>query len=703
MEATSTEDMICWFEEVAKNAGKVQMETLKKILELNHGVEYLEKWLGGVDIDVDKMDAEALQSLYTSMVPLASHADLEPYIQRIADGETSPLLTKQPITTLSLSSGTTEGRQKYVPFTSHSSNTTLQMFKLAAAYRSRVYPTREGGRILEFIYGSKQFKTKGGLSAGTATTHYFTSQEFKLKQKQTKSFTCSPEEVITSGDYKQSTYCHFLLGLFYSPEVEFITSTFAYGIVQALTLFEDYWIDLCNDLSQGTLSPRITLPSIRRSVLDVIKPNPHLASLVRSKCEELEGSDWYGLIPKLWPNCKYVYSIMTGSMQPYLKKLMHYAGDHLPLVSADYGSTESWIGVNMDPSSAPQDVTFTVVPAFSYFEFIPLHRQHHKLCDAVVAAAADDYLEDDPVPLSKVKIGQQYEIVLTTFTVFVLNIPLNTFFCSHNTIATGVIRKPPSFTPQTHHHHLKTTTTTTATTISIDLESNLKIESNHHHHLHHRFRVNYTNREFGGGGCGGGGSGVLVIIEMWCRLISGLYRYRLGDVVEVAGFYEGTPKLNFLCRRKLVLTVNIDKNTEQDLQLAVQKGSQPLIKSRAELVDFTSHANIANQPGHYVVYWEIKGEVNEDVLDECCTEMDVAFVDHGYVVSRKTNSIGPLELCIVERGTFKKIMEHFIGNGATMSQFKTPRCTSNPVLLKILDLYTIKRFVVLLTSDLCTR
>lgn len=93
--------MISWFEEVANNAENVQMETLKRILEMNHGVEYLDKWLVHID-DIAKMDAQALQSLYVSMVPLASHADLEPYIQRIADGETSPLLTKQPITTLSL-------------------------------------------------------------------------------------------------------------------------------------------------------------------------------------------------------------------------------------------------------------------------------------------------------------------------------------------------------------------------------------------------------------------------------------------------------------------------------------------------------------------------------------------------------------------------------------------------------------------------
>ncbi|KAJ6297476.1 hypothetical protein OIU78_023096 [Salix suchowensis] len=180
-------DIIGWFEDISENAGQVQTETLRRILELNWGVEYLEKWFG--DIDVRDMDSSSLESLYTSFVPLASHADLEPYISRIADGDAAPLLTQKPIKLLSLrhtscgkwnqnvyripmsnelhlanyfniswdtlSSGTTEGRQKYVPFTDHSARTTLQIFSLAAAYRSRVYPTREGGRILEFIYSSK--------------------------------------------------------------------------------------------------------------------------------------------------------------------------------------------------------------------------------------------------------------------------------------------------------------------------------------------------------------------------------------------------------------------------------------------------------------------------------------------------------------------------------------------------------------------
>ena len=56
--------------------------------------------------------------------------------------------------------------------------------------------------------------------------------------------------------------------------------------------------------------------------------------------------------------------------------------------------------------------------------------------------------------------------------------------------------------------------------------------------------------------------------------IPGLYRYRLGDVIEVVGFYNATPKLNFICRRNLILTVNIDKNTERDLQIVLSPTRQ---------------------------------------------------------------------------------------------------------------------------------
>lgn len=93
--------IISWFEETTENVAAVQRQTLRRILELNHGVECLKKWLGNIRLQ-DIMNENALESLFATMVPLVSHADFEPYIQRIADGETAPLITQQPITTLSL-------------------------------------------------------------------------------------------------------------------------------------------------------------------------------------------------------------------------------------------------------------------------------------------------------------------------------------------------------------------------------------------------------------------------------------------------------------------------------------------------------------------------------------------------------------------------------------------------------------------------
>lgn len=99
---TEYEDPISWFEDVSKNAGSVQTQILSNILKQNHGVEYLKKWLGNYN-NIIEMEPCALESLFTSVVPLASHVDFEPYIQRISDGDdTAPLLTQHPITTLSL-------------------------------------------------------------------------------------------------------------------------------------------------------------------------------------------------------------------------------------------------------------------------------------------------------------------------------------------------------------------------------------------------------------------------------------------------------------------------------------------------------------------------------------------------------------------------------------------------------------------------
>ncbi|KAJ6826241.1 jasmonic acid-amido synthetase JAR1-like [Iris pallida] len=561
------EAVIDEFEALTKEAGRVQRDTLRKILEENGEAEYLR----GLGLG-DRTDPES----FKACVPLVTHQDLEKHIQRIVDGDSSPILTGRPVTSISLSSGTTQGMPKFVPFNEELVQSTMQIYRTSFAFRNRAYPI-ENGKALQFIYSSKQTTTKGGLIATTATTNVYRSEQFKHTMRDMRSQCTSPDEVIFSPDFHQSLYCHLLCGLIHSKEVQFVFSTFAHSIVHAFRMFELVWEELCADIREGVLSDRITVPSIRAAVSRLLRPNPELADSIYNKCVGL--SSWYGVIPELWPNAKYVYGIMTGSMEPYLKKLRHYAG-HLPLMSADYGSSEGWIGANVDPELPPESATFVVLPNIGYFEFIPLREKPDQ--DLERSASTVRYKKLEPVGLTEVKVGEEYEVVITTF--------------------------------------------------------------------------------------------------------AGLYRYRLGDVVKIAGFHNAAPKLQFVCRRSLLLSINIDKNTEKDLQLAVEEAAKHLAAEKLEVVDFSSHVDMSTDPGHYVIFWELSGEAKEEVLSSCCNSLDRAFVDPGYTGQRKVRAIGPLELRIVRKGTFQKILDHYLSLGAAVSQFKTPRCvgTTNSKVLQVL-------------------
>ncbi|KAI8027839.1 Jasmonoyl--L-amino acid synthetase JAR6 [Camellia lanceoleosa] len=570
------EDIIEEFEMLTKDAEKIQRETLQKILKENGRTEYLQKWgLNG------RTDPES----FKACVPLVTHKDLETYIHRIADGDTSPILTEKPITTISLSSGTTQGKPKFVPFNDELMDSTMQIFETSFAFRNREFPIGNG-KALQFIYSSKQFKTKGGLAAGTATTNVYRSLQFKNTMKAMQSPCCSPDEVIFGPDFHQSLYCHLLSGLIYCDEVQVVSSTFAHSIVHSFRTFEQVWEELCTDIREGVLSSRITVPSIRTAMSKLLKPNPELADMIYKKCLGL--SNWYGLIPELFPKAKYVYGIMTGSMEPYLKKLRHYAGE-LPLLSADYGSSEGWIGANVKPKLPPEQVTFAVLPNIGYFEFIPL-RENVEVQKPDEIESSLPSMEAKPLGLTEVKIGEEYEIIFTNF--------------------------------------------------------------------------------------------------------AGLYRYRLGDVVKVVGFHNSTPELQFVCRSNLLLNINIDKNTEKDLQLSVEAAAKLLAEEKLEVVDFTSLVDLATDPGHYVIFWEVSGEAGEDLLKECCNCLDRSFVDAGYMSSRKVNTIGALELRVLRRGTFQKILDHYVGQGSAVSQFKTPRCVgpSNNTVLQILGSNVVENY-----------
>ncbi|KAI8023802.1 Jasmonoyl--L-amino acid synthetase JAR4 [Camellia lanceoleosa] len=122
------EEVIEEFEMLTKDAQSVQKESLQKILEGNRSAEYVKKW---------GLNGRTNHERFKTFVPFVTIKDLEPYIQRVVDGDIFPILTGKPITTISLSSGTTQGKPKFVPFNNELMESTMQIYKTFFAFRNR--------------------------------------------------------------------------------------------------------------------------------------------------------------------------------------------------------------------------------------------------------------------------------------------------------------------------------------------------------------------------------------------------------------------------------------------------------------------------------------------------------------------------------------------------------------------------------------
>lgn len=75
-------------EELTSNAKQIQDDVLKEILTLNANTKYLRQFLHG---NSDK-------ELFKKNVPVVSYDDVKPYIERVANGEQTDLISGGPIT-----------------------------------------------------------------------------------------------------------------------------------------------------------------------------------------------------------------------------------------------------------------------------------------------------------------------------------------------------------------------------------------------------------------------------------------------------------------------------------------------------------------------------------------------------------------------------------------------------------------------------
>lgn len=170
---------------------------------------------------------------------------------------------------------------------------------------------------------------------------------------------------------------------------------------------------------------------------------------------------------------------------------------------------------------------------------------------------------------------------------------------------------------------------------------------------------------------------------------SGLYRYKLGDVIKVVGFYNNCPEIEFLYRRNQVLNMVSEKTTEEHLTTSIQNAIKKLNLS---LVDYTTVADNTISPGRYIFYFEFKDNISRRKVMTLENTLDIELqnANLAYGRFRKNNRLDKVKVKLVHKDTFNTIKGALISKGVSKSQIKIPRVINNKKeILNILKSKTI--------------
>ena len=159
---------------------------------------------------------------------------------------------------------------------------------------------------------------------------------------------------------------------------------------------------------------------------------------------------------------------------------------------------------------------------------------------------------------------------------------------------------------------------------------------------------------------------------------SGLYRYDMNDIVEVAGHYRQTPLIRFIQKGKGVVSFTGEKLYEVqviaavDQALAELRGRYHFIAAVAELVDGTTP--------RLLFLIEFDDEIAEHDSSALVDRLDAALGDQNeeYQTKRKSLRYAPPVIRVIRSGEYDRYRRRMVETGQRADgQFKVLRLTSD--------------------------
>lgn len=158
--------------------------------------------------------------------------------------------------------------------------------------------------------------------------------------------------------------------------------------------------------------------------------------------------------------------------------------------------------------------------------------------------------------------------------------------------------------------------------------------------------------------------------------MSGLYRYRIEDVVRCTGYYKQSPMITFLYRRNQIANISGEKINQTAFDLLINDLSEEVGE---EFIGYSIYPDRTTSPGHYCVLIE---PVN-DIPDSECTRYAEIFerrlCETNVLVPPliRNGALGHCEVKFLRKGTYEDYREVLKSRGANLNQVKPVKVIDN--------------------------
>lgn len=161
--------------------------------------------------------------------------------------------------------------------------------------------------------------------------------------------------------------------------------------------------------------------------------------------------------------------------------------------------------------------------------------------------------------------------------------------------------------------------------------------------------------------------------------LSGFYRYRMGDVVEVTDFYNKTPKVEFRYRLGQVINMAGEKTNMRHLKWSVERLQE---ETGLEVIEYAIQAITDEYPNRYKLYLEPVESRYDRPLSAYARILEEAMekANPSYGAKVQKGMFAPLELVFNQPQThvlYREMMAH--KNGTAAPQIKPVSLIDNPI------------------------